>query len=66
MMNTFAIVAPAQANIQQFTTPPVILAHAGIQKVLPFVRRPRECGDPEVFMCLDSRLRGNDDGGGVV
>ena len=66
MMNKFATIAPAQMNIQQFTTPPVILANAGIQKVLHFVRRPRECGDPEVFMSLDSRLRGNDDRGGVV
>ncbi len=44
----------------------VILAYAGIQKVLPFARRPREGGDPEVYKELDSRLRGNDDMGGVV
>ena len=49
-----------------FSSKPVILANAGIQKVLHRARRPRECGDPEVCKSLDSRLRGNDDRGGVV
>ena len=51
MMNTFAIVAPAQARTQRFTTSPATFAYAGIQ---------RFCWG------LDSRLRGNDDRGGAV
>ncbi len=45
---------------------PVVPAHAGTQKVLPFARRPRVGGDPEVCKELDSRLRGNDERGGVL
>jgi len=57
---------------------PVVPAHVGTQMVLHSARHPRGCGDPEVYtspvilanagiqrFCteLDSRLRGNDDGG---
>jgi len=66
MMNICAPVIFANAAIQRTYSSPVILANAGIQKVLSLARRPRVCGDPEVCLGLDSRLRGNDVMGGVV
>jgi len=65
-MNMCAPVTFVNTAIQPLYSSPVILAQSGTQKVLPLARRPRECGDPEVCKELDSRLRGNDDMGGMA